>query len=189
VGRHESRYATDKGRDGRGCLICWAAGNGAESVDNDGYASYERVIAVAACNDSGTRSLYSDFGDAVWCCFPSNHGEESLTPGIWTTDRGGRDGYNPGNTTLGDPAGNYTSSFGGTSSACPGVAGVAALVLSRNGDLRWDDVRDLLKRSCDRIDEAGGTTAPRATARGTAMAASTPPRRSRLPARREPSRA
>jgi subtilisin family serine protease len=149
-------YATEKGRGGRGCLICWAAGNGAESVDNDGYASYERVIAVAACNDSGTQSLYSDFGDAVWCCFPSNHGEESLTPGIWTTDRSGTDGYNPGNTTLGDRAGDYSNSFGGTSSACPGVAGVAALVLSRNSELRWDDVRDLLKRSCDRIDEAGG---------------------------------
>ena len=149
-------YATDKGRDGRGCVICWAAGNGAESVDNDGYASYERVIAVAACNDSGVQSAYSDFGRAVWCCFPSNHGEESLTPGIWTTDRSGIDGRNPGDETMGDEAGDYTNSFGGTSSACPGVAGVAALVLARNGDLRWDEVRDLLKESCDRIDESGG---------------------------------
>src|SRR3712207_8807840 len=49
-----------------------------ESVDNDGYASHETVIAVAACNDRGTRSAYSDFGEAVWCCFPSSHGEPSL---------------------------------------------------------------------------------------------------------------
>ena len=83
------------GRDGRGCVITWAAGNGNESVDNDGYASYERVIAVAACNDTGTRSAYSDIGEALWCAFPSSHGEPSLTPGIWTTDRSGADGLQP----------------------------------------------------------------------------------------------
>jgi subtilisin family serine protease len=149
-------YATDKGRDGRGCVITWAAGNGNESVDNDGYASYERVIAVAACNDKGTRSAYSDKGKALWCAFPSSHGEDSLTPGIWTTDRSGGEGYNPGDETLGDEAGDYTNSFGGTSSACPGVAGVIALMLAVNPELGWSEVRDLLRASCDRIDEAGG---------------------------------
>jgi subtilisin family serine protease len=149
-------YATDTGRGGRGCVICWAAGNGNESVDNDGYASYARVFAVAACNDSSVRSAYSDMGDALWCAFPSSHGRESLTPGIWTTDRSGHEGYNPGDTTLGDAAGNYTNSFGGTSSACPGVAGVAALMLAVNGDLTWQALRDLLRDSCDRIDETEG---------------------------------
>lgn len=149
-------YAVDRGRSGRGCVIVWAAGNGNESVDNDGYASYEKVIAVAACNDTGTKSAYSDFGRAIWCAFPSNHGEPSLTSGIWTTDRTGAEGYNPGNGTLGDGAGNYTNSFGGTSSACPGVAGVAALVLARNPELRWDEVRDILASTGRRIDEAGG---------------------------------
>ena len=57
---------------------------------------------------------------------------------------------------LGDEAGDYTNSFGGTSSACPGVAGVAALILSVNRDLSWGEVRDVLKDCCDRIDEAGG---------------------------------
>ena len=149
-------HATEAGRGGRGCVICWAAGNGNESVDNDGYASYERVIAVAACNESSVRSTYSDMGDAVWCAFPSNEVVDPVTTGIWTTDRSNREGYNPGDTTLGDAAGNYTNSFGGTSSACPGVAGVAALALSANGDLGWRDVRDVLRDSCDRIDQAGG---------------------------------
>jgi subtilisin family serine protease len=115
------------------------------------------VIAVAACNDSGVRSAYSDFGAAVWCAFPSNHGHHSLTPGIWTTDRRGRDGYNSGSDSLGDAAGNYTNSFGGTSSACPGVAGVAALMLSVAPELSAAQVRERLKDSCDRIDEAGGS--------------------------------
>ena len=65
-------------------------------------------------------------------------------------------GYNWGHASLGDPAGNYTNAFGGTSSACPGVAGVAALILARNPSLRWDEVKDVLRRSCDRIDVAGG---------------------------------
>lgn len=149
-------YAVQSGRGGKGCVITWAAGNGNESCDNDGYASYERVIAVAACNDSGKRSAYSDFGAAVWCAFPSNDGVPSMTRGIWTTDRRGTPGYNPGQTSKGDAAGDYTNSFGGTSSACPGVAGVAALILSRNPGLRWDEVREILKESCTQIDIPNG---------------------------------
>ena len=147
-------YAVTEGRGGLGCIVFFAAGNGNESVDNDGYASYDRVLAVAACNDRGQRSVYSDFGEAIFCAFPSNDfpwaekGRPApLTPGIWTTDRMGRVGYS---------ADEYTNSFGGTSSACPGAAGIAALVLSRNESLRWDAVRDIMRRSCDRIDPEGG---------------------------------
>ncbi len=149
-------WAIRNGRNGKGCVITWAAGNGNESVDNDGYASYSKVIAVAACNDSSKRSAYSDFGQAVWCAFPSNDTVPGKTPGIWTTDRSGVAGYNEGNPARGDAAGHYANDFGGTSSACPGVAGVAALVLARNPSLRWDEVKDILRRSCDRIDSAGG---------------------------------
>ncbi|MBD2615393.1 S8 family serine peptidase [Nostoc punctiforme FACHB-252] len=149
-------FAINNGRNGKGCVVLFAAGNGNESVDNDGYASYQNVIAVAACNDYGTRSAYSDFGKAIWCAFPSNHGDTSQTPGIWTTDRSGKVGYNSGKVGLGDNVGNYTNEFGGTSSACPGAAGVAALIIARNPNLRWDEVRDIIKRSCDRIDQAGG---------------------------------
>src|SRR5215211_4149648 len=147
-------YAVTRGRDGKGCVVLFAAGNGNESVDNDGYASYERVLAVAACNDRGERSVYSDFGSAVFCAFPSNDfawpekdHPAPLTPGIWTTDRMGWRGYSDDD---------YTNSFGGTSSACPGAAGVAALVLSTNESLRWDEVREILRSSCDRIDPQGG---------------------------------
>lgn len=151
------------GRGGKGCVVLFAAGNGNESVDNDGYASYSKVIAVTACNDRGTLSVYSDFGTAAWCAFPSsdfghapfNH-PEPLTTGIWTTDRVGADGYNVGRTADGDTPGNFTNSFGGTSSACPGAAGVVALLLAVNPNLKWHEVKDLLKRAGDKIDPQGG---------------------------------
>ena len=152
-------YAVTNGRGGLGCVVFFAAGNGNESVENDGYASYDRVLAVAACNDRGRRSVYSDYGDAVFCAFPSNdvlcrndERAEPLTPGIWTIDRRGRAGY----SKIDGLSGNYTNSFGGTSSACPGAAGVAALVLSHNPSLHWAEVRNTLRRSCDRIDPKDG---------------------------------
>ena len=150
-------WCTSNGRNGKGCVITWAAGNGNESVDNDGYAAYPGVIAVAACSDRGKRSVYSDKGDAIWCAFPSSDfTDPQLTPGIWTTDRSGGSGYNPGAPNAnGDNAGNYAQDFGGTSSACPGAAGVAALVIARNPDLRWDEVKDVLRRCCSRIDDNG----------------------------------
>ena len=156
-------HAVTNGRGGQGSVILFAAGNGNESVDNDGYASYDKVMAIAACNDRGKRSVYSDFGKSVWCAFPSNdfghppfNQPDPLTPGIWTVDRHGNHGYNTGTNGDGDIAGHFTSSFGGTSSACPGAAGVAALVLSVNPTLKWHEVKDLLKRACDKIDPQGG---------------------------------
>ena len=147
-------YAVTNGRGGLGCVVLFAAGNGNESVDNDGYSSYERVLAVAASNDRSKRSVYSDFGEAVFCAFPSQDFEfpeegrpAPLTPGIWTTDRMGKVGYS---------ADNYTNSFGGTSSACPGAAGVAALVLSSNEALHWEEVKNILRLSCERIDQEDG---------------------------------
>lgn len=160
-------YAVKNGRNGKGCVITWAAGNGNENVAFDGYASYDKVIAVAACNDQGKRSVYSDFGEAIWVCFPSNDFESPsfghprpLTYGIWTTDRRGTSGYNPGGDStpisIGDAKGLYTATFGGTSSACPGAAGIAALMLSVNPELTWTQVKDMMKSCCDKIDQAGG---------------------------------
>jgi subtilisin family serine protease len=176
-------YALNSGRSGKGCVICWAAGNGNESVDNDGYASHPGVVAVAACNDRSKRSVYSDTGKALWCAFPSdddtmgalpalphpapiggvwnkNH-PAPRTPGIWTTDWSAEHGYNNGGrASTADTAGNYASDFGGTSSATPGVAGVAALVLSINKKLGYREVKDVLRAACDRIDPTAGRYDP-----------------------------
>ncbi len=148
-------FAVSKGRNGKGCIITFAAGNGNEDCKFDGYASYHKVMAVAACNDTNRRSVYSDYGSNVWCSFPSsdfgyapfNH-PEPLTPGIYTTDRQGKEGYNP--------EGDYTEDFGGTSSSCPGVAGTVALILSVNPELTWQQVREVIKDTSEKIDTAEG---------------------------------
>lgn len=148
-------YAFTKGRNGKGCIITFAAGNGNEDIQYDGYASYLKVIAVAACNDTGKRSVYSDYGDAVWCCFPSNDigsrilgHPEPVTSGIYTTDRKGSAGYNRN--------GDYTDDFGGTSSACPGIAGTIALMLSVNPDLTLQQVKDIIRDTAVKIDPDNG---------------------------------
>lgn len=46
----------------------------------------------------------------------------------------------------------YRSSFGGTSYATPVSAGIGALMLSANPQLRWDEVRDLLRATAVKID-------------------------------------
>lgn len=147
-------YALTKGRKGKGSAILFAAGNGNEPTDNDGYVSYPGVITVAACNDSGKRSVYSDYGPAVWVAFPSgDFAWKALkhpapqTEGLRTTDRSGAEGY---------VAEGYVNSFGGTSGACPGMAGVVALMLGANPALTPSVVKELVRQACDVVDKTGG---------------------------------
>jgi subtilisin-like proprotein convertase family protein len=151
-------FAVTQGRGGKGCVITWAAGNGNESVSNDGYASYPAVIAVAATSHDDKKAAYSDVGPEISVAAPSNHftPNGSAVGGIWTTDRLGNAGYNEGDPSKGDAAGLYTNSFGGTSSAAPTLAGVAALVLSANPTLTAAEVKRILEDTADRIDLAGG---------------------------------
>lgn len=145
------RYCATEGRDGKGIPVFFAAGNGNESVSEDGYAASEYVIAVAASTSEEVRSYYSDYGPEIWVCAPSSGipgwGERS----IFTTDRRGSPGYNHGDADEGDPAGDYTNSFGGTSSATPLVAGLAGLILSVNPDLTVEEVKTVLRTTADKI--------------------------------------
>ncbi len=149
------RYCVERGRGGKGIPIFWAAGNGDESVSLDGYAANPDVIAVAACTDQGTKSWYSDFGPEIWVCAPSSGDRGLGERSIFTVDRRGSAGYNAGNAAQGDPIGDYTNDFGGTSSATPLVAGIAALMLSANPDLRENptsqEVREVLAQTADKI--------------------------------------
>ena len=152
--RSAIHYCVTSGRGGKGIPIFWAAGNGDESVSLDGYAANPEVIAVAASTSNERRAWYSDFGPEVWICGPSS-GDSSLGDRrIFTTDRRGGLGYNTGLASKGDVTGDYTNDFGGTSSATPLVAGIAGLMLSANEKLTPDEVKDILKRTADKIGSA-----------------------------------
>ena len=53
----------------------------------------------------------------------------------------------------------YARTFGGTSAATPIVAGAAALLLSARPQLNWVEVREILRRTCARIDNGIGSGA------------------------------
>ena len=147
------------GRNGRGIVILFAAGNGDESIDGnrtrDGFANNENVLAIGATNASGTRAYYSDYGKSLDFMAPScdysNNGYGDLIDGIWTIDNTGRDGYNSGKSSLGDSKGNYTNDFGGTSSACPLAAGITGLILSANKSLTRDDIYEIYTETSDKV--------------------------------------
>ncbi len=48
---------------------------------------------------------------------------------------------------------NYMSIFGGTSAACPFVAGIGALILSANSKLTWIEVRHILRSTAKKFDD------------------------------------
>jgi hypothetical protein len=177
-------HALTTGRGGLGTIILFAAGNGNESVSSaatlDGYASDNRVIAVAAVNDQNVRSGYSDFGPEVDVSAPSDG--TSAQPILWagmpadgstlaitTIDQMGAVGFNP------PPAGsdpepiantNYTGTFGGTSSACPLAAGVLGLMISVAPDLTRDQVKFILEATSDKVDFANASAIGRYQADG-----------------------
>jgi len=127
------------GRGGLGTIYVWACGNGAcanDRSDYDGYGSSRYTIAVAASGADGTEAIYSEPGAGVLVNTPSEDapGCEDVNYGTTTTAVVGE----------GDVMNDYTSSFGGTSSAAPLAAGVIGLILEANPNLTWRDVQHIL---------------------------------------------
>lgn len=143
-----------EGRQGRGIVYVWAAGNGAEQEDEanyDGYANSLYAVAVGALTDRGVRCTYSEKGACLAVSAPSGY-DSVRRPGTWTTDLMGNRGYNS-TSVEGDLSDNrFTSSFNGTSAAAPVVSSVVALMLEANPKLGWRDVKEILIRSAARTD-------------------------------------
>ena len=146
------KAATEGRRNKKGCVILFAAGNENRPLDgvkdgrvsHQGFALHPDVLAVAASNSLDQKSDYSNFGPALSVCAPS-----SGSPGkrIVTTDRLGQKGYQ---------AGDFTFTFGGTSSSTPLAAGLAGLLLSFNSELTAAEIKDIMQKTADKIDDGPG---------------------------------
>ncbi len=147
------RCARD-GRSGLGTVICFAAGNENRDIDDpangsvNGFAIHEDVIAVAASTSRDERSNYSNFGAAISVCAPSS-GAGGW--GILTSDVTGEFSNDGRMDHAGYAPGDFTDDFGGTSSACPLVAGICALLLSIKPDLTAREVKDVIQSTARQI--------------------------------------
>ncbi|MEM9824438.1 MAG: S8 family serine peptidase [Bacteroidota bacterium] len=143
-------HAARNGRKGKGCVILYAVGN--DDLDFVSfYSAHPDVIAVAASTSKDEHANYSNRGREVTVCAPSN-GDWPIIAARASWDEGvawesgafryWRDGRSRGN---------HYKHFGGTSSACPLVAGVCALMLSANPNLTAREVKEILSTTADKI--------------------------------------
>ncbi|MDX1957289.1 MAG: S8 family serine peptidase [Leptospiraceae bacterium] len=167
-----------KGRNAKGALYMWAAGNGSQpcfptgcssgaipastQIDNsnhDGQANYHGVLAIGGIGINGKKAAYSEEGANLWVVAHTQGNDTSAyTKAITTTDPIGDRGFNSSNPeicsdcTTNYSNRNYSNSFNGTSSATPLAAGVVALLLKAYPDLSWRDVREILAKSARKND-------------------------------------
>ncbi|MGN6435118.1 MAG: S8 family peptidase [Agriterribacter sp.] len=107
-------------------VVVFAAGNDNRVVRTIDAAGNPNVISVAATDENDNRASFTNFGPAVSVSAP---GVDILS------------------TT---PGKNYKR-FNGTSMAAPHVAGLAALILSKNSNLNHNNVKAIIMNNCDAL--------------------------------------
>jgi subtilisin family serine protease len=157
------------GRRGRGIVFLWAAGNEncpiqhTASVDvpydrgwsfradgsrvwvgvntarrfENNLVGVAGLMHVAALASNAQRSHYSNYGTGIILCAPTSNAHEYLRLTVTGLDI----------TTTTGSVGGVTPFFGGTSSATPLVAGIAALTISANPELTALEIISILKQT------------------------------------------
>ena len=137
--------AMNNGRNGKGTVVVCASGNSGLNNGIEFPANINNVVAVGAINKNGGTWYYSCGGSDLDVVAPS--GDCTVYGDVVTTDRTAPNGSNP--------SGNYMTNFGGTSAACPQVAGVVALMLSANPNLTASQVRTILRNTAKDVNTYG----------------------------------
>lgn len=160
-----TQLAQNGGRRGKGIVFLWAAGNENCPVKFSGNIDipYDRgrdaagnwrgvrtsrtfrhnlvgipgVMHVAALASNAQRSHYSNYGEGISICAPTSNGHEYrriVVTGLGIMTASGEGQF-------------FDAQFGGTSSATPLTAGIAALVISANPNLTALEVISILQKT------------------------------------------
>jgi subtilisin-like proprotein convertase family protein len=143
----------DHGVEVQGGALVWVGVNTTRVFRNN-LVGIPGVMHVAALASTAKRSHYSNYGPGIGLCAPTSnsHAYYRMTVrGLGIT------------TTTGESSG-VTNSFGGTSSATPLVAGIAALTISANPNLSALEVISILKQTASKdLDFTGYPVTPPAS--------------------------
>ncbi len=132
-----------------GVVVVTSHGNDNYSdIENPQYpAAYDEVISVGSSTPDDRRKSPDDAWNTAGA-WGTNYGAllDLTAPGvcIFTTDLSGSDGYSTSD---------YVA-FQKTSASTPIVSGVAALMLSKNPNMSWEDVRNRLSESADKTNNS-----------------------------------
>ena len=153
--------ALSQGRNNLGSIVVFSSGNNNSSILYPANSNPD-IVVVGAMSECGERKNPASCDGENW---GSSYGTtlDIVAPGVLiaTTDIQGDKGYNPklpvhplnGGTKISTDFTNqdYTVWFNGTSSACPHVAGVTALILSVNPTLTGQQVRDIIESTAQKV--------------------------------------
>ena len=131
------------GRGGKGCFVVFSAGWNVGGDTCIRYpASLPQVFTLSSVNNNGVLSHYSPFGPQIDATVPSSDSTSNVT----TVDRMGFNGLD---------STNYTSGFGGTSTAAAMTSGLAALILSVDSNLTQTQIANLITSTATDMGSVG----------------------------------
>lgn len=121
-------------------IFCFASGNAAKQAV--GFSSHPDVIGVGASTVFNKLASYSNTNNNTVITAPSSDDDINLK--ITASDILGE---------AGETDGDLQYSFGGTSAACPLVAGVIGLMISQNRKLKVTEVKEILMQTGVKLDD------------------------------------
>lgn len=136
-----------QGRNGKGCVICFAVGNDYQFIRAGTIATHPDIIAVGATTSEDDIAPYSNRSKNLSVVAPGGfeNAIKMVTADVGELANGIAAGKGPKSIPY------YRMNAAGTSFACPIVAGVAALILEANPSLTAKEVKTILQDTANKI--------------------------------------